>query len=154
VPLLARTLPSLRAGTLEFIVQDEGEATFCRKLGKEDAALDFSSSAAVLAARINGLNPWPAAQVENAGQPLKFGLADAFAGSAAPGVVSGQDGEGLFIGTGAGLLRVRRLQRPGGRMLPAAEFLRGCPLVTGTVFPSGTSTSLVAKTPFPVVKSL
>jgi hypothetical protein len=39
-------------------------------------------------------------------------------------------------------------------MLPALEFLRGCPLPAGTVFASGTLTPLVAKTPFPVVKSV
>jgi methionyl-tRNA formyltransferase len=152
-PLLARALPALSAGTLEFTPQDEAVATFCRKLAKADAALDFTAPAAVLAARINGLNPWPAAQAEHAGQPLKFGLADAVSGSAAPGVVAGADVCGLLIGTGEGLLRVRRLQRPGGRLLPAIEFLRGCPLPPGTVLGGGGPlTPLLAAQPFPVVK--
>ncbi len=152
VPLLSRALPALRGGTLDFIAQDEGAATFCRKLGKEDAVLDFTAPASSLAARINGLNPWPAAQTDAAGQLLKLGLADVVAGSAEPGLVAGRDDSGLLIGTGEGLLRVLRLQRPGGRMLPAVEFLRGCPLGLGTRLSSGMLSPLVAKTPFPVIK--
>lgn len=151
-PLLARALPLLLAGRLAFVEQDHAAATFCRKLTKEDAALDFAVPASVLAARINGLNPWPAAQVEWQGQPLKFGLADAVAGSAAPGEVVGADAEGLLIGTAAGLLRVRRLQKPGGKMLAAADFLRGSPVAAGTVFASRPMALLVDTKPFPVLK--
>jgi methionyl-tRNA formyltransferase len=157
-PLLARALPRLLAGELGFVEQDHAAATFCRKLTKDDAALDFAAPASVLAARINGLNPWPAAQVEWGGQPLKFGLADAVAASAggatpsAPGEVLGADAEGLLIATGEGALRVRRLQKPGGKMLAAAEFLRGSPIAAGTVFTSRPMAPLVGATPFPVVK--
>jgi methionyl-tRNA formyltransferase len=151
-PLLARALPRLLAGELTFVEQAHDAATFCRKLTKDDAALDFGRPAAELAARINGLNPWPAAQVEWQGQPLKFGLADALGGTAGPGVVEGADADGLLIGTGEGLLRVRRLQKPGGRMLAAAEFLRGSPVAAGTVFESRAMAPLVDAKPFPVVK--
>ena len=153
-PLLARALPRLLAGDLVFTEQDHAAATFCRKLTKEDAALDFAAPASVLAARINGLNPWPAAQVEWNGQPLKFGLADAVPGAAPAGEVAGADGEGLLIGTGAGLLRVRRLQKPGGKMLAAPEFLRGSPLPAGTVFASRPMAPLVGPVPFPVVRKV
>lgn len=151
-PLLARVLPCLLAGNLEFVEQNDAEATFCRKLTKDDAALDFAAPAAALAARINGLNPWPAAQVEWGGQPLKFGLADAVPGEAALGSVAGADAEGLLVGTGAGLLRVRRLQKPGGRMLSAAEFLRGAPIAVGTVFTSRQMAALVDMKPFPIAR--
>ena len=151
-PLLARALPRLLTGELPFVEQSHDAATFCRKLNKDDAALDFGRPAAELAARINGLNPWPAAQVEWQGQPLKFGLADAVAGAAGPGVVAGADEHGLLIGTAAGLLRVRRLQRPGGRMLAAGEFLRGSPVAAGTVFEARAMAALVDTKPFPVVK--
>jgi methionyl-tRNA formyltransferase len=212
VPLLARALPRLAAGTLAFAEQDHAAATFCRRLTKDDGALDFSAPAALLAARINGLFPWPACATEVAAQPIKLGLADAVAQVAdlpglagqsdgvrwsglssrrfervahstssgpragrggdnalhlgdpvsnnsgsgsqsvdppAPGTVLGSDGEGLLVATGAGVLRVLRLQRPGGKMLPAAEFLRGFPIATGTVLPSRPLPTLVAKEPFP-----
>ena len=160
VTLLARALPALQAGTLEFVAQDEARATCCRRLAKEDGRLDFAASARTLAARINGLFPWPCCAVEAGGVPIKLGLADVAAagegGSAASngragrqaGEVVGADGDGLLVATGEGMLRLRKLQRPGGRMLPAAEFLRGFPVPPGTRLPSAPMTRLVAGQPF------
>lgn len=134
VPLVARCLPRLRDGTLVFTEQVEAAVSHCGKLAKEDGTLDFSAPASALAARVNGLFPWPACSVEINGVPVKFGLADlAEAVATAPeGEVAGADADGLLIATGVGTLRVRRLQRPGGRMLGAAEFLRGYPIAPGT----------------------
>lgn len=154
VPLLARALPRLANGTLAFVEQDESRATFCRKLTKEDGGLDFSAPARVLAARINGLFPWPACTVEIAGEPVRLGLAESLSPSPPEGhsssdtlpeagVVRGADGAGLLVGTGQGVLRVRRLQRPGGKMLSAADFLRGFPIAVGTRLPSRPLTALL-----------
>ncbi len=152
-PLLARALPRIAAGTQDFTEQDAARATFCRKLAKADGVLDFSQPAAALAARINGLMPWPGCTVAINGEPVKLGLADV--GSllddkpAGAGVVVGADAEGLLVGTGRGILRLRKLQRAGGRMLPAPEFLRGWPVAAGTRLPSQPMPPLVAATPFP-----
>ncbi|MSU70041.1 MAG: methionyl-tRNA formyltransferase [Opitutaceae bacterium] len=163
VLLLARTLPRLRGSTLIFSPQDDTAASYCRRLEKNDSALEFSASAAVLAARINGLFPWPGCAVELDGQQVKFGLADAVTDEfrqavdaphlpgtkmaavekMIPGKVLGHDQDGLLIGTGRGVLRVRRLQRPGGRMLPAMEFLRGFPVTVGATLPSRNMRQLV-----------
>ena len=137
-PLLARTLPRLARGELVFREQDHAGATYCRRLVKEDGRLDFAGPAAALAARINGLHPWPGCAVEIGGVAVKLGLADVAAdpggpggGPAPAGTVIGSDRDGLLVSTGAGVLRLRRLQRPGGRMLPAADFLRGFPVPRG-----------------------
>jgi methionyl-tRNA formyltransferase len=81
VPLLARSLPRLAAGSLAFAPQDPAAATFCRKLEKTDGALDFAAPATALAARCNGLFPWPACSFEFAAQPIKIGQADVPAAS-------------------------------------------------------------------------
>ena len=146
VSLVSRALPRLAAGTLVFSPQDEGAATYCRKLMKEDGAIDFHSPAAVLAARINGLFPWPSCAMELNGQLVRLGLAEAVAHPAAlhlpgetatePGRVLGADADGLLVATGEGVLRLRRLQRPGGKLLRASDFLRGFPVAAGTQIPS------------------
>ncbi|MEO6244899.1 MAG: methionyl-tRNA formyltransferase, partial [Opitutaceae bacterium] len=141
VPLLARALPRLAAGTLTFTPQVDAAATYCRKLTKEDGVLDFAASARALAANINGLFPWPGCVVEMGGQAVKLGLADAVAAPSgvaapAPGSVLGADAEALLVQTGDGVLRLRRLQRPGGKMIPTADFLRGFPVPAGTTFQS------------------
>ena len=171
VPLLARTLPRFASGDLVFTEQNHADATFCRRLVKDDGRLDFTAPAAELAARINGLFPWPACSVEYAGQTLKIGRADAINPQVNPevchlisdklaGTVVGADGEGLLVvagvngvGEGAGVLRFLRLQKPGGKMLPAPEFLRGSPIATGTVFPSQPLPPLVDSKPFPYKKA-
>lgn len=156
VPLLARCLPAIAAGRQIFTPQDAAQATFCRRLEKADGVLDFTAPAAALAARINGLNPWPGCSVEIAGQPVKLGLADAVgqpetgesASAQTPGTVLGHEADALLVATGQGVLRLRRLQRPGGKMLPAGEFLRGFPVAPGTVLPSRPMPPLVAAQPF------
>lgn len=153
VPLVKRALPRLIDESLEFVTQDETRATFCRKLAKEDGVLDFNQPAAVLAARVNGLFPWPACSVEIGGQAVKFGLAEVVTGwngcLGAVGEVIGADAEGLLIGTGSGVLRVLKLQRPGGKMLAASEFLRGFPVAERTRIESKPFAVLVGSQPFP-----
>jgi len=153
VPLVQRGLPLLREGRLEFVPQEEGGATYCRRLKKEDGVLDFAAPAKALAARINGLFPWPSCAVETSGTVVKFGLAEVGRVSdpphhAAHGSVLKMDTDALEIATGEGVLCVRKLQRPGGKMLSAAEFLRGFPISVGTTLPSQPMPELVASVPF------
>jgi len=151
VPLTERCLSLLQEGDLRFTDQDESRVSYCRRLNKDDGALDFSQPAAMLARRVNALMPWPGCAVEWAGTPLKIGLAEASLEPAAgvPGTILGADPHALKVATGAGVLNLLRLQRPGGKMLPAADFLRGCPIQVGVVFPSRPMPDLVAPTPFP-----
>lgn len=163
VPLLARCLPAIAAGSQAFTPQDPAAATFCRRLEKGDGVLDFAAPAPALAARINGLNPWPGCSIALNDLPVKVGLADAANATSlapeicniiddkfpAPGTVLGTDAAGLLVATGLGILRLRRLQRPGGKMLSAGEFLRGFPVAPGTLVPSQPMPPLVAAAPFP-----
>jgi methionyl-tRNA formyltransferase len=158
VTLLSRALPRLESGRLAFVEQDAARATFCRRLDKPDGQLDFAAHSLALAARINGLFPWPACNTEVNGQPVKLGLADALSLETshmlddkfpALGTVLGADADGLLVRTGQGVLRLRRLQRPGGNMLSASEFLRGFPVAAGTVLASKAMPALVASSPFP-----
>lgn len=156
VPLLARTLPKFREGNLEFIAQDEPAATYCRRLEKDDGVLDFAAPAQKLAARINGLFPWPACSVEINGQLVKVGLAEVGAreichpmGDKPAGTVLPSDDKQLVVTAGdRECVRLLRLQRAGGKMLATAEFLRGFPVMAGTVLPSRRMPPLVAREPF------
>ncbi|MEM8549362.1 MAG: methionyl-tRNA formyltransferase, partial [Verrucomicrobiota bacterium] len=83
VPLLARNLESLLAGTATFTEQDDAQATYCRKLEKADGQLDFAAPAQVLAARINGLFPWPGCFCDCGKERLKLKEAVALPGTMA-----------------------------------------------------------------------
>ncbi len=142
VPLLARNLDVLLSGQADFNEQDAGAATYCRKLEKADGQLDFSAPAHALAARINGLDPWPGCFCEVRQTRLKLrqalALGNAFSPEgAAPGTVIEAGREGVDVATGQGVLRITELQRPGGKMLPARDFLSGFDLPEGTVLEGG-----------------
>ncbi len=149
VPLIKRSLPKLLAREAEFSEQDEHLASYCRKLDKLDGALDFHASAKVLAARVNGLFPWPGCFADYGDLRIKFKDACAETGHGAPGEVLAASVDGVVIACGAGALRVHELQRPGGRMLGAREFLSGFSLEAGTFFECGELTKIVSKEPFP-----
>lgn len=145
VPLVARNLAALAAGTLEFTEQDHAAATFCRRLVKDDGVIDFSRPAAEVAVRINGLFPWPGCRIEIAGQIVKLGLAEVAEAAGEIGHVLPAPDDTLVVGCGEGSVRLLRLQRPGGRMLSAPDFLRGFPVEPGTVLPSRPMPPLVTR---------
>jgi len=152
IPLVSRNLDKIIAKTATLTDQDKSKVTFCRRLTKEDQYLDFNNAAAALAARINGLNPWPSTSVEMKGQTVKIGLADSVNADdqspKEPGVLLGSDEFGLLIQCKHGVLRLRQLQRPGGRMLAAQDFLRGFPVEPGTCLTSKPMKDIISEKPF------
>ncbi len=147
VPLLRRNLEGMRKGEAPEREQEETRASYTLKLTKEDGALDFSRPARPLACRINALYPWPGCTIPAGETRIKIGLADYSAAETGenPGTVTGGDRDGLKVATGSGTLRLLELQRPGGRMLAAGEFLRGFPIPPGTVFESCSMSELVRR---------
>ena len=49
-----------------------------------------------------------------------------------------------MVATGDGVLRLLKLQRPGGKMLGAGEFLRGFPVAAGMLLASRPMPGLVS----------
>ncbi|KAF0094057.1 MAG: methionyl-tRNA formyltransferase [Puniceicoccaceae bacterium 5H] len=149
VPLLARNLSTLLAGEARFAVQDEAQATYCRIIFKTDAHLDFTHPAAELERRVRAFQPWPGTNFVHEGHEVKVGavrLLDTVS-TGEPGQVV-EAGERLVVQCAPGQLELRRLQRPGGKMLPAADFLRGFELPQGAVLESREMDPLVASRPF------
>ena len=137
VPLLRRNLEQALDGSLNFEQQVHAEATFCRKIKKEDAALDFHQSARSLDCRLRAFTPWPGGYFDHGNTRIKVGRANDLSVSVAeqPGTVLVAS-ETLDVATAEGVLRIFELQRPGGRMLPVKEFVKGYLIETGTVLPS------------------
>jgi methionyl-tRNA formyltransferase len=152
VPLLERNLSALADGSLQAVPQDESRVSYTRKLTKADAHLDFSLPAVELERRVRALQPWPGAMIDQAGECLKVGEAVAVPeepATSAPGTVLQAGEAGADIATGQGVLRLLALQRPGGRMLGVAEFLRGHALSPGTLLIHHAPPPLVSPRPFP-----
>jgi methionyl-tRNA formyltransferase len=111
--------------------------TYAHKIEKAEAALDWTLSAEVLARRIRAFDPFPGMTVpltyDGATETLKLwaATAESLAHAAAPGTVVSADASGVRVACGEGQLCLTQLQRPGGKRLNAADFLRGCPLQPG-----------------------
>jgi methionyl-tRNA formyltransferase len=105
--------------------QPEEGATYARKLDKAEARLDWSQPARVLANKVRAFNPWPMAEAMLAGERLRIHGAVALdeAHGAAPGQVLRSGRDGIDIACGDGVLRIRVLQRDGGKAITAADYM-------------------------------
>ncbi|NHZ42430.1 methionyl-tRNA formyltransferase [Massilia aquatica] len=129
--MIVEALHARTAGTLHPVPQPDQGVTYAAKIGKEEAALDFSLSSNELGRKIRAFNPFPGAHAELNGVIIKIWGAEALeAGSdAPPGQVLAADAQhGIIVACQQGTLRLTELQKPGGKRLPAAEFLKGFPL--------------------------
>ena len=120
--------------TLSAIPQPDQGVTYAAKISKEEAALDFSQPAEALWRKIRAFNPFPGAVASFNDVPVKLWRAElaSTASNAEPGqVLAANAQDGVLIVCGKGALRVTELQKPGGKRLPAAEFLKGFPLEGG-----------------------
>lgn len=145
VPLLRRNLSALLAGELSLTEQDLSKVTYCRKMRKEDGAIDFSLSAIEIYNRLRAFSPWPGGYFDHGESRIKVGRASVAAdelSSAAPGIVLSTGSE-VRVATSAGDICFHELQRPGARMLPAADFLRGYPIVAGDLLMGSVAEPLV-----------
>lgn len=142
VPLLERVLPAILNQSLDWTAQVESDASCCRKLSKADGWIDFSLSARAIINRWRAFVSWPGSYCTHGEQRLKIGGMALVDPSDTPVDVplseaertAGRlvrDADRLLVLTGSGWISLLELQRPGGKMLPVAEFLRGYPMETG-----------------------
>lgn len=124
--VLADGLSLLRVGVRP-VPQPQPEAgvAYAHKLDKAEARLDWSRPAQELARRVRAFNPWPMAEAVIAGERLRLhgALALSLAHDAAPGTLLAAGRDGLDIACGEGALRIRVLQREGGKAITAADYL-------------------------------
>ena len=125
--LLGEGLELLGGGRLPTAqVQPEQGVTYAHKLDKAEARLDWSRPAAELARTVRAFNPWPVAEAEVAGERLRIHEAQALEtgpAAATPGTLLATSRQGLDIACGQGVLRLRMVQREGGRAITAADWL-------------------------------
>lgn len=122
-----------RLDGLKPIAQPDVGVTYASKISKAEAQLEWTAPADELARKIRAFNPFPGASLTLAGHAVKVWRATLCAGAGAAGsVLSNSDG-GIVVAcgtgaSGAGALRILELQKPGGRRLTSADFLRGTTL--------------------------
>ncbi|MGX5731429.1 methionyl-tRNA formyltransferase [Pseudoxanthomonas beigongshangi] len=124
--VLADGLGLLRAGMRPMArPQPEAGATYAHKLEKHEARLDWAQPADVLARKVRAFEPWPVAEAHVAGERLRIhgAVALELAHRAEPGALLTAGRQGLDIACGQGALRLRVVQREGGKAITAADYL-------------------------------
>jgi methionyl-tRNA formyltransferase len=125
---LAETLDGLGAGTLEEHPQEEGEATYARRLGAEDRRIDWSQGVSEIVRRVRALSPEPAAVTTFRGRNLKVLRAAVTDGDGDVGSMEGQIAGGagpLVVRAGDGWVELVDVAPEGRRRMSGTEFVRG-----------------------------
>ena len=122
---LLAALPGLFGGSLRPTPQDDSQASYAKKLGKDEARIDWTRPALDIERQVRAFNPWPVAQTALGADMLRIWSARALqdAADAEPGQVVAANRDGIDVATGSTLLRISVLQAPGKRPLPALDFL-------------------------------
>ena len=136
--MIVEALEAAASGGLRPRPQPADGISYAHKIEKHEAQIDWSQSAVAIDRRIRAFNPFPVAFSALGLEAIKLREATVLAQTAPVGAVPGQvlavSDDAVDVCTGAGVLRVTRLQKAGGKALAAAEFLRGFELAPGMVF--------------------
>lgn len=128
--VLGDGLGLLRAGLVpQARQQSAAGVTYARKLEKSEAKLDWTLDAVTLSRKVRAFSPWPVAEGEVAGERLRIHTALPLSSVAAapPGAVVAANADGIDIACGAGVLRLLTVQREGGRVMRAQDYLNAQP---------------------------
>lgn len=132
---IVTALTQVEQGTETYEKQNEADATFCKKIKKEDGALDFTGPARQLCRLVRAMDPEPLAFTRCGGKLVNILSAVPAEGAAgACGEVVRADKTGIYVAAGDGCLCIRALQFEGGKRLSAADAVNGRKVCVGDVF--------------------
>ncbi|MEO5794625.1 MAG: methionyl-tRNA formyltransferase [Rhodoferax sp.] len=126
--------------TLVPVHQPAEGITYAHKIEKREAAIAWTQSADTIVRRVRAFNPFPGAATLLAGESLKIwaaSVSDATPpASAVYGSIVAVAQNYIAVAAMDSIVNITQVQRPGGKRLAVADFLRGCDLQPGMVFES------------------
>ncbi|TAH13765.1 MAG: methionyl-tRNA formyltransferase [Curvibacter sp.] len=110
--------------------------TYAHKIEKHEAPINWRLDAESIVRRVRAFNPFPGATAVLNGEIIKVWGAHVGQGSVTekPGHIVAINPVGIAVAAIESVVVLTELQRPGGKRLPASEFLRGCALQVGQYF--------------------
>ena len=123
--LLLKTLEGLASGVVVPQPQSEDGLTLAAKVTKAEAKIDWTKSANQLQNEVCGYHPSPISHGVYRGDVIRILEAYALDQSTdrPSGTLLAATKEGVDVATGEGVLRLVRVQLPGGKPLSACEFI-------------------------------
>ncbi|MGE0313929.1 MAG: methionyl-tRNA formyltransferase [Lautropia sp.] len=139
---IVSALGRLRRPGLSFVAQPVDGVTYAHKLAKSEAVIDWRRAAVEIDRQLRAFDPAPGSTASLVREPQtalrllapRIPAAASPVGDHAPGTVLAVAADGVTIACGDGAIVVGDWQRPGGRRLPAREFLAGFPIAPGDRF--------------------
>jgi methionyl-tRNA formyltransferase len=134
--LVVQALRQAETGTLQRTPQPGEGVTYAHKVEKAEARIDWAQPAEAIVRRIRAFDPFPGASSDLDGETVKLWAAHAESGAhaAQPGTILAATPAGIAVAAINSVVTLTELQRPGGKRLPAADFLRGFDVKPGQVF--------------------
>ncbi|MDR1469677.1 MAG: methionyl-tRNA formyltransferase [Spirochaetaceae bacterium] len=140
--LLVRAVSLIETNAVKRVRQEERDASYCGKTGKDEGRIDWSRAADDIDAQIRAFTPWPLCRTHATGKELLVleargagtGGKNGMTARDAPGTVIGVDRhEGILVQTGQGVLAITRLQWKSKKALDFRDFLNGTRHFVGTM---------------------
>lgn len=121
---------------LRFTPQDNSRVSFAPKLSRQQARIDWQRSAEHIHNHIRGMLPWPIAYTTFGTEHIKIYESDFRPDGSKnePGTIVQMSHEGINVACVEGILVIKKLQRPGKRVLSAQEFIQGAKVKVGDKF--------------------
>ena len=121
-----------RGETVTATPQSSDGVTYAHKLDKAEAKLDFTQPSTELERTVRAFDPWPVAEADIAGERVRVWQAKAGHRASGtrdrkPGSIVAASNRGIDLACGGGVLQILKLQRPGGRVVSAADYLNARP---------------------------
>lgn len=130
--LVAEVLAQRAQGNETYTTQDASMVTLAPKMTKADGVVDFTQPARMVAARINGLNPWPSVTVGFRDETIKINRVKPAAAYSQeyPGTMISVD-EGLVVCGDGGSVELLQIQPQGKKSMDWRSFANGRSIESG-----------------------
>jgi methionyl-tRNA formyltransferase len=115
--------------------QDDALATYAKKIEREDARVDWTQPAEVVARRMRAYDPKPGAwSTVRAGEVRLYGARAIVDRSGAPGTVIETDEMGMIVACGTGAVAIREVHPAGKRRMAALDWAQGRSVAVGDIW--------------------
>ena len=132
---ILEALRLLQENRLTPVKQDNDAACYAAKLLKSEAQIDWRQDARQIECAVRAYNPFPVCHANLNGAAIKIWQAELCLDQhGEPGKVIAIDKRGITVACGRNALCLEVLQRPGGKVQTAAQFLQAMPVKPGDAF--------------------
>lgn len=124
----------IKRGNVQTLMQNEPAATFCKKISKNDAKINFNNSPQSICRLINAMNPAPAAFCYKNGAVFniyKALVCESDKGGSIGEVVACDRKNGIVIQCGGGFIKLISAQPAGGKILTFSDLINGRKIAAG-----------------------